>query len=85
MQKLRFLHEGNPRSGMRRKQLCHVRRGSPATSGVDAQRTTRIDIARTLRIATLMWLVAGVDEILFSEAIEAEGRSSSPRSPDSLD
>jgi hypothetical protein len=38
-----------------------------------------------LRIATLMWLVAGVDEILFSEAIEAEGRSSSPRSPDSLD
>jgi hypothetical protein len=33
----------------------------------------------------LMRLVAGVDEILFSEAIEAEGRSCSPRSPDSLD
>jgi hypothetical protein len=32
-----------------------------------------------------MWLVAGLDEILFSEAIEAEGESSSPRSPDSLD
>ena len=41
----------------------------------------RLDEARD----ALMWLVAGVDEILFSEAIEAEGALVFPRSSDSLD